>query len=48
MSKMFETISNLIPIAESIVVLKAVCMVCHYDASFSKRKGSETQVNLEN
>ena len=37
---------NLIPLAESVVKLKAVCMICFKDAAFTKRLGSEKQVCL--
>lgn len=30
--------------AESVIKLKAVCMVCFKDAAFTKRLGSETEV----
>ena len=30
--------------AESVVKLKAVCMVCFKDAAFTKRIGTETEV----
>lgn len=43
--KGFGEILNLVPLAEHIVKLTAVCMTCYNDASFTKRKGSETQVN---
>ena len=32
--------------AESVVKLKAVCMICFKDAAFTKRLGSETKVNV--
>ena len=35
---------NLIPLAESVVKLKAVCMVCFNDAAFTKRLGAEKEV----
>lgn len=43
--KPFGPILNLVPMAESVVKLKAVCMVCFKDAAFSKRLGSETEVS---
>jgi len=44
--KSFGDILNLVPIAESIVKLNAVCMMCFQEASFTKRKGSETAVEV--
>ena len=41
----FGTILDLVPKAESVIKLKAVCMVCFKDAAFTKRLGSETQVS---
>jgi len=32
--------------AESVVKLKAVCMVCFKDAAFTKRIGTETEVEV--
>ena len=37
---------NLIPLAESVTKLNAVCMLCYKDAAFTKRLGSETQVEV--
>ena len=45
--KSFGDVLNLVPLAESIVKLKAVCMLCYNEASFTKRKGNETQVNIK-
>jgi len=44
--KGFGDILHLVPIAESIVKLNAVCMMCFQEASFTKRKGSETAVEV--
>jgi len=44
--KGFGDILNLVPIAESIVKLNAVCMMCFQEASFTKRKGSETALEV--
>merc|ERR1719383_1276252 len=44
--KGFGDILNLVPLAESIVKLNAVCMMCFQEASFTKRKGSETAVEV--
>ena len=41
----FGDILNLVPIAESVVKLNAVCVHCYGEASFTKRKGSETAVS---
>ena len=43
-SAAFGPVLNLIPLAESVVKLKAVCMICFKDAAFTKRLGSEKQV----
>ena len=40
----FGDILNLVPIAESVVKLNAVCMSCFGEGSFTKRKGSEKKV----
>ncbi|RUS90083.1 hypothetical protein EGW08_002125 [Elysia chlorotica] len=42
----FGDILNLVPIAESVVKLNAVCMSCFGDGSFTKRKGSEQKVEV--
>tara|TARA_R110002050_G_scaffold140449_4_gene265252 strand:- start:256 stop:762 length:507 start_codon:yes stop_codon:yes gene_type:complete len=42
----FGTVLNLVPLAESVVKLSAVCMMCHQRASFTRRLGNETQVEL--
>ena len=40
----FGPVLNLIPMAESVVKLKAVCMICFKDAAFTKRRGTEKEV----
>ena len=40
----FGSILHLVPMAESVVKLQAVCMICFKDAAFTKRLGSETEV----
>ena len=42
----FGAILNLVPLAESVIKLKAVCMLCYNDAAFTKRLGGETEVCL--
>lgn len=42
----FGNILNLVPLAESIVKLTAVCMSCFSDASYTKRIGSEKEVEV--
>ena len=42
----FGSILNLVPMAESVIKLKAVCMLCYNDASFTKRLGAETEVGV--
>jgi len=41
----FGGILNLIPLAENVVKLSAVCMMCFEHASFTKRIGSETKAS---
>uniref|UniRef100_F7DNI2 Thymidine kinase n=1 Tax=Ornithorhynchus anatinus TaxID=9258 RepID=F7DNI2_ORNAN len=41
--KAFGTILNLVPLAESVVKLTAVCMECFRDASYTKRLGAEKE-----
>ena len=42
----FGDILNLIPLAESVIKLTAVCMSCYREASFTKRIGSEKQLEV--
>eukprot|EP00043_Microstomoeca_roanoka_P008601 m.82725 g.82725 ORF g.82725 m.82725 type:complete len:253 (-) comp14314_c2_seq1:39-797(-) len=44
--KPFGTILDLIPLAETVIKLSAVCMICHREAAFSKRLGSETEIEV--
>ncbi|ALA62434.1 thymidine kinase [Turkeypox virus] len=44
--ELFGNIFKLLPIAESISMLTAVCMKCYKDASFSKRVTDDTRVKL--
>ena len=41
----FGDILNLVPLAESVVKLTAVCMQCFKDASFTKRTCEGTEVS---
>jgi thymidine kinase len=41
----FGNILNLIPLAENVVKLSAVCMVCFGNAAFTKRIGKEMEVS---
>ena len=40
----FGNILNLVPLAESVIKLNAVCMNCFKDAAFTKRLGAEKKV----
>ncbi|XP_028395628.1 thymidine kinase, cytosolic-like [Dendronephthya gigantea] len=42
----FGNVLSLIPIAENVVKLNAVCMNCFKDAAFTMRLGSETKVEI--
>ncbi len=42
----FGKILDIIPLAESVIKLSAICMKCQSDASFSKRITEETEENL--
>ncbi|KAK3705178.1 hypothetical protein QZH41_013974 [Actinostola sp. cb2023] len=44
--KAFGNILNLVPIAESVVKLNAVCMNCYKDAAFTKRLGQDKRVEV--
>ncbi|BFZ03617.1 hypothetical protein BsWGS_06656 [Bradybaena similaris] len=44
--KGFGDILNLVPLAEHVMKLTAVCLKCNKEASFTKRKGSETEVEV--
>lgn len=44
--KPFGHILELVPLAEHVTKLKAVCVQCQGDAAFSKRLGSDTRVEL--
>ncbi|XP_042219471.1 thymidine kinase, cytosolic-like isoform X2 [Homarus americanus] len=42
----FGSILQLVPLAESVVKLTAVCMICYEEASYTKRTSSETAVEV--
>ncbi|XP_059509527.1 thymidine kinase, cytosolic [Stegostoma tigrinum] len=44
--KAFGNILNLVPLAESVVKLSAVCMECYREAAYTKRLGSEKEVEV--
>jgi thymidine kinase len=44
--KPFGKVLELVPLAESIIKLNAVCMICSKDAPFTKRIGSETAIEI--
>ncbi|XP_066292716.1 thymidine kinase, cytosolic-like isoform X1 [Branchiostoma lanceolatum] len=44
--KGFGDILNLVPLAESVIKLQAVCMSCYNHASYTKRLGQETEVEV--
>lgn len=44
--KAFGNILSLIPLAENVVKLNAVCMHCFKDAAFTKRLGDEKKVEI--
>jgi len=44
--KPFGRVLELVPIAESVIKLSAVCMMCKKDAAFSHRISSEKQVEV--
>uniref|UniRef100_A0A8D0L851 Thymidine kinase n=1 Tax=Sphenodon punctatus TaxID=8508 RepID=A0A8D0L851_SPHPU len=44
--KAFGNILNLVPLAESVVKLNAVCMECYREAPYTKRLGTEREVEV--
>ena len=42
----FGNILQLVPLAESVIKLTAVCMFCYEEASFTKRIGRETELQV--
>lgn len=47
LGKPFGRILELVPLAEEVVKLKAVCMVCSDDASFTARRGAaKTEIDI--
>ncbi len=43
----FGNILNLVPLAESVVKLNAVCMQCFKEAAYTKRLGAEQEVRTK-
>lgn len=43
-SQPFGNILSLVPLAESVVKLNAVCMQCYMEAAYTKRTGMEKEV----
>nr|CAD7268807.1 unnamed protein product [Timema shepardi] len=41
----FGRILELVPLAESVVKLQAVCVICYSNASYTKRIGNEKEVS---
>ncbi|XP_072737479.1 thymidine kinase, cytosolic isoform X2 [Ciconia boyciana] len=46
LAQAFGSILNLVPLAESVVKLNAVCMECYREASYTKRLGAEREVEV--
>ncbi|NXD84186.1 KITH protein, partial [Halcyon senegalensis] len=46
LAQAFGSILNLVPLAESVVKLNAVCMECYREASYTKRLGVEREVEV--
>lgn len=44
----FGNILSLVPLAESVVKLNAVCMQCFKEAAYTKRIGAEKEVRRQN
>lgn len=42
----FGNILNLVPLAESVVKLNAVCMQCFKEAAYTQRIGAEMEVRM--
>jgi len=42
----FGNILNLVPLAESVIKLTAVCMICFQDASYTQRTSQETALEV--
>ncbi len=42
----FGNILNLVPLAESVIKLNAICVNCTKEAAFTKRKGLETKIEM--
>lgn len=46
-SQPFGNILSLVPLAESVVKLSAVCMQCYMEAAYTKRTGNEKEVRRQ-
>ena len=46
MMRPFGDVLQLVPKADSVIKLNAVCALCHKDASFTRRISAETQVEV--
>ena len=44
--KPFGSVLSLVPLAESVTKLHAVCMMCYHDTPFSRRLTTETEVEV--
>jgi len=44
--KPFGSVLSLIPMAEKVTKLSAVCMICYKDAAFTKRLGAELDIEV--
>ena len=44
--KAFNRVLELVPLAEDVRKLKAVCCICHKDAAFTMRIGDETELEV--
>ena len=42
----FGEVLNLVPLAENVIKLNAICANCSKEAAFTRRKGSETEIEI--